>query len=182
MSLFSKYIVGFEGIEYVEGRQDCYQLVRSWFKKHYDLPMVNYARPNGLVVQGESVIYKNMEALGFYLDQSAQLNRLQIGDVLMMQVNTRMPEPNHVGVYVGNGYFLHHLFGRKSVADTLDARWRARVMDVCRHADVVEQNRNGPIETVSILDLMTPQIRARYERESAGPVGIDPGTLRPNTP
>lgn len=182
MSLYSKYIVGFEGIEYVEGREDCYQLVRSWFKKHYDLTMVNYARPNGLVVQGESVVYKNMEALGFYIDQGAQLNRLQIGDVLLMQVNTRMPEPNHVGVYVGNGYFLHHLFGRKSVADTLDARWKARIMDIARHADVVEQNRLTPLETTSILDLMTPQIRARYERESSGLLDLNGGALRPNTP
>jgi len=182
MSLYSKYVVGFEGIPYVEGRQDCYQLVRSWCKKHYSLEMANYARPNGLVVQGETVIYKNMEALGFYIDQSATLNRLQLGDVLLMQVNTRGQDPNHIGIYVGNGYFLHHMFGRKSEADTITDKWRGRIMDIVRHPDITEANKNTPLETVSILDLMPPQMRVRYEANPAIPVGSDSGALRPNTP
>lgn len=182
MSLYSKYVVGYEGLQYIEGRQDCYQLVRSWYKKHFGLEMANYARPNGLVVQGETVIYKNMEALGFHIDQSATLNRLQIGDALIMQVNTRGPDPNHVGVYVGNGYFLHHMFGRKSEADTLTDKWKGRVMDIARHPDVVEINRTTPLETVSIIDLMPPQMRMRYEGSIAKPLEPNPGAVRPNTP
>ncbi|AJD82917.1 NlpC/P60 family protein [Achromobacter phage JWF] len=182
MSLYSKYVVGFEGRPYVEGRYDCYELVRSWFNKHYDLGMENYARPDGLVVGGQTVLYKNMEALGFHIDQSATLNRLQLGDVLIMQVNTRGPDPNHVGVYVGNGYFLHHMYGRKSEADTITEKWKGRIMDIARHPDVVEVNRLTPLETVSITELMPPNMRMRYEGIPASIVEPDGGTLRPNTP
>lgn len=182
MSLYSKYVVGYEGREYVEGRQDCYQLVRSWYKQHYGLEMENYSRPNGLVVQGETVLYKNMEALGFFIDQTAALNRLQLGDALIMQVNTRGQDANHVGVYVGNGYFLHHMFGRKSEADTLTEKWKGRIVDIARHPEIIEANKNTPLETMSILDLMPPQMRARYETPTAIALGNDSGALRPNTP
>jgi cell wall-associated NlpC family hydrolase len=96
-------------------------------------------------------------------------NRLEIGDLLMMRLANRSGHANHIGVYVGNGYMLHHLFNQKSVADPLTDRWTGRVLDVIRHPDITAKNLEL-VEKVDIMNFLPPHLRARYERITAGSV------------
>lgn len=172
MSLYEKYTSGWEGISYVTGRDDCYGLVRKWMKKHYDMQLTNYARPLAWDESGMNLLHDFFDREGFQLIHTP-LSRLEIGDVLLMRLvnikNRHAGVPNHIGVYVGNGYVLHHQYGIKSKADALNERWRGRVLDTLRHPDIAAKNAEQ-IEKVDLMDFLPPHLKARYERAAAGKV------------
>jgi cell wall-associated NlpC family hydrolase len=165
MSLYEQYIEGFEGLPYVEGRSDCYGLVRRWIRLKYDIRLTNYARPPAWEDDGFNLLGDYFGREGFVIVMVA-LNRLEIGDLLLMRIASRSGVANHIGIYVGNGYVLHHLYGQKSRVDALNEQWKGRVLDVLRHPDISAKN----IETVEKIDLMTllpPHMREKYERAAA---------------
>ncbi len=140
--------LGLEGLPYVEGRDDCYGLLRKYYWKNYQIRLENYARPFGFSFQGMDLINKNLEQEGFeYIDLS--LNHLEIGDGLVMSIG-RTPLANHVAVYVGNRMILHHLQGQKSIAENLSDRWKARVLNTVRHPKVTEQNTMAPDSVMTL--------------------------------
>ncbi|CAJ3203066.1 Phage tail assembly protein [Burkholderia pseudomallei] len=162
MSLYEKYIEGFEGIPYVEGRDDCYGLVRKWMDKTYGMKLTNYARPCAWENDGFNLLGDYFNREGFVL-VNTQLNRLQIGDLLMMHVASRTGISNHIGVYVGNQYVLHHLYGQASKADPLNDRWKNRVLDVIRHPEIAAKNQEQT-QSVDFMTLLPPHLREKYER------------------
>ena len=73
---------------------------------------------------------------------------------------------NHVGVYVGSGYFIHHLYNGMSKCESLDARWFNRISLVVRHPDITRINDNR-IGTVSLLDLLPPHLRDKVKENAS---------------
>ncbi|WP_405051537.1 NlpC/P60 family protein [Silvimonas sp.] len=58
---------------------------------------------------------------------------LQPGDVILMQV--RSPhDANHSAVYLGDGFMLHHLYGRLSSRDVFGGYWRECARGYVRYA------------------------------------------------
>lgn len=165
MSLYDKYTVGYEGTPYKLGRDDCYGLVRRWYRDKYGLNLTNYARPFAFEEDGLNLLTDYFNKEGFVI-VSVPFNRLEIGDGILMRLANRTGHVNHVGVYVGNQYMLHHLFNQKSVADPLNSRWTSRVVDVVRHPDVTAKNMEL-METIDILHLLPPHLKAKYERATA---------------
>jgi cell wall-associated NlpC family hydrolase len=165
MSLYEKYTVGYEGVPYKVGRDDCYGLARRWLKDKYGVTLTNYARPFGFEEEGLNLLTDFFQKEGFVI-VSVPFNRLEIGDGLIMRLANRSGNPNHVGVYVGNGYMLHHLYNQKSVADPLTTRWTSRVVDIYRHPDVTAKNQELNAK-VDILNFLPPHLKAKYERASA---------------
>jgi cell wall-associated NlpC family hydrolase len=168
MSLYEKYTAGYEGTPYVVGREDCYGLVRRWMKDKYGLKLTNYARPFMFDDSGLPLLTDHFQAEGFQI-VSVPFNRLDIGDLLLMRLANRSGHANHIGVYVGNGYLLHHLFNQKSVADPLTDRWTGRVLDVIRHPEITQKNLEQ-MERVDMMTYLPPHLRAKYERITAGTV------------
>jgi cell wall-associated NlpC family hydrolase len=170
MSLYEQYTVGYEGTPYVVGRDDCYGLVRRWVKDKYGMKLTNYARPFMFEENGLPLLTDHFQREGFLI-VNVPFNRLEIGDLLLMRLANKSGHANHIGVYVGNGYMLHHLFNRPSVADPLTSRWTGRVLDVIRHPDITETNQ-ALIEKVDLLTYLPPHMRAKYERLTA--VDVEP--------
>jgi cell wall-associated NlpC family hydrolase len=168
MSLYEKYTVGYEDIPYVTGRNDCYGLVRKWLRDKYDMKLTNYARPLGWDDDGFNLLSDFFNREGFFI-VNVPFNRLEIGDLLLMRLANRSGHANHIGVFVGNGYMLHHMFGRKSVADSLTNRWTSRVIDVIRHPDVTEANQKN-WEKADLASFLPPHLKSRYERATASNV------------
>jgi cell wall-associated NlpC family hydrolase len=138
-----------EGRPYVEGRNDCYGLARLYYWKNYQLRLENYARPSGFAYHKLDIINQHLEAEGFsYVD--APLDRLEVGDGIIMGLG-KAPLANHIGVYVGNRMFLHHLFGQKSIAENFGDRWKSRVLNIVRHPKVTEQNTMAPDSVTRIV-------------------------------
>lgn len=139
----------FEGRPYVPGKEDCYGLLRRYYWKNYGLRLENYARPEGFSQFGMDLINKNLEAEGFQYVE-ASLNHLEIGDGIIMAIG-RTEIANHVGVYVGNRMFLHHLHGQRSIAENFSERWKARVLNIVRHPGVTSQNTMAPDSVMKIF-------------------------------
>ena len=146
-----------ENIQYVEGKDDCYGSIRGFFRKHYELVLSNYARPFGFALNDLNLISDNMYREGFE-PVNVPLKRLELGDVIVLAI-TGSSLANHLGVYVGNNYFLHHLYKRKSAVEDYGRLWQKQTLNIIRHPKVTEVNNSRPVEIVKLIDLMPPHVR-----------------------
>lgn len=143
------------GRRYLDGRHDCYGLVRDFYRREYGLTLRNYARPVGFDHSGLLLLTDNFRREGFEI-VNTPIALLEPGDGLLMMLASR--QVNHVGVYIGERKFLHHLYQRPSSAEVLDPRWQQRLSLIVRHPDVTEQNRRNQPKQV-FLDLLPPHLR-----------------------
>lgn len=143
------------GRRYLDGRHDCYGLVRDFYRREYGLTLRNYARPVGFDHSGLLLLTDNFRREGFEI-VNTPISLLEPGDGLLMMLASR--QVNHVGVYIGEKKFLHHLYQRPSSAEMLDPRWQQRLSLIVRHPDVTEQNRRNQPKQV-FLDLLPPHLR-----------------------
>ena len=149
------------GKPYVDGTDDCYGTVRAYYRDLYSLHLSNYARSADFFFAGINLLEQHMSDEGFVAADTS-LRNLQLGDGLLMSVASRQGIVNHCAVYVGNGHILHHLWAKKSVEDSLDAMWRARVVNVVRHPEVTEKNRNRPRDPVQLIDLLPHHAKQKF--------------------
>jgi len=83
--------------------------------------MMTYAKVNLFV--------ENFEASGF-----EQVMVPEVGDALLIQSGlATFDGPDHVGVYVEDGKFLHHYRGRMSTIQPYSSMWRQKTTMVLRH-------------------------------------------------
>ncbi len=152
-------INNFINMPYTDGDQDCYGLVRRYYLSEYGILLRNYARPIGFDHEGLDLIFDNFQKEGFESLKTFSQNSLEKGDGILLQI-AGGKAVNHVGVYLGNGYFLHHLYGKLSEVSYFDPRWFARTAFVVRHPDVREANCKA-IQQVNLLDHLPPHLKER---------------------
>lgn len=126
----SGYEAPLVGRQFVHGVLDCYGLIRDWYKRNLGIELTNYQRTDGWWERGENLYMKNFEAEGFYPVPESEMRR---GDMIVMQVMAK--EPNHAGVYLGDGLFMHHVYGRLSSRDVYGGLWREATRVILRHKD-----------------------------------------------
>ncbi|WP_331708723.1 C40 family peptidase [Pandoraea sputorum] len=135
---------GFEaplvGRPFAHGVLDCYTLIRDWYRLERGVSLPDFDRRDGWWDDGQSDLYtQNFAAAGFAdVDGSpCELHEaekcLQPGDVIFMQIFSKNGVPNHAGVYVGDGQFLHHLAGRNSGRDVYGGYWRESTRRILRY-------------------------------------------------
>lgn len=133
------------GRKYVDGKQDCYGIIRAYYQDLHNLPLKNFARPT-LFWQDKSfdLIHQVMgrdrwESVG------VNIRDLQIGDVLIFAI--RSTTANHLAVYVGNGMMLHHAWSKLSNVESLTQSWTSRLLMIARHPDIrLEYDKKEIIE------------------------------------
>lgn len=116
-----------EGRPFVHGIWDCYAIIRDWYKQERGIELPNFERSDGWWDRGENLYMKNYAEAGFVPTEGA----LQPGDVIIMQV--RADEPNHAGVYLGDGLMLHHMYGKLSGRVPYGGYWLERTITVLRY-------------------------------------------------
>lgn len=122
------------GLPYQSGNQDCYGLARRYYKERYDLTLLNFARPEQWWSE------PNMDILTQFLDTDGwtqvgcNSRLLRPGDGLIFSLVH--DKANHVGVYVGNGMFIHHLWNNFSREEAVTPKWTNRLLHVVRHKEV----------------------------------------------
>jgi cell wall-associated NlpC family hydrolase len=146
-------------LPYTDGAQDCYGLVRQYYLKEYGIQLRNYARPIGFDHEGLDLIADNFRKEGFETLPTFSQHSLEKGDGILLRI-AGGKAINHVGVYLGKGYFLHHLYGKLSEVSYFDPRWFARTIFVVRHPDIREANCKATKE-VNLLDLLPPHLKER---------------------
>lgn len=126
------YVAPLVGRQFVHGVHDCYSVVRDWYRLERGIEIPDFERRDNWWEDGSSSLYlDNYKAAGFIdVSQSAAL---EVGDVLLMQIRSRNDVPNHAGIYLGSGIFLHHMHGRLSGRVLWGGMWAQCLRTVLRY-------------------------------------------------
>lgn len=149
------------GIPYRSGKDDCYGLARRYYKDTFGIELVNAARPDGwwnepdMDLINQFIHHDNWKSLG------TNTRALKVGDGLVFSLISG--KANHVGCYVGNGMFIHHVYGRFSNEEALMDKWTSRLLMVIRHPEVEKAVDKAEPKT-DLLNLLPEHIRARIIR------------------
>ncbi|MFC0228072.1 C40 family peptidase [Serratia aquatilis] len=114
------------GRPFVHGVWDCYAIVRDWYQLERGVTLPNFTREDGWWNRGENLYMQHYAEAGFVPANGDP----QIGDVIIMQV--RADEPNHAGVYIGDGVMLHHMYGQLSTRVPYGGYWQDRTIITLR--------------------------------------------------
>ena len=82
------------------GYQDCYSIVRDYYRINLGITLPNVKRETSYQEYGGSYYIDNYEKAGFI-----KVTNLQKHDVIVMSI---LATANHAGVYLGDGTMLHH--------------------------------------------------------------------------
>lgn len=146
-----------KNLQYTDGDQDCYGLFRKYYRTQYGMSLSNYARPLNFWAYELDLISENVAREGF-VPVDVPLDKLELGDGIVMALSNS-PVANHLGVYVGNGEFLHHLYNQPSRVENYGPNWKRRTLTIIRHPEVTLKNSQKPIQSINILDLLPPHVR-----------------------
>lgn len=116
-------IVDLVGREFIHGVYDCYNLVRDYYRlKGITLPQ--FPRDEAWWNDGENLLEAdNLFDAGFV---PISANEMKKGDVVVANILSKVT--NHVGIYMGGGVVLHHLYNRLSRKEPIGP-WQK----YCRH-------------------------------------------------
>lgn len=119
------------GREYVGGSDDCYGLVRDYYKQELGISLPYFYREDRWWAKGKDYLTKeNFEQAGFYIVEDGSIN---VGDVVVLRTSK---VNDHLGVIIANGEFLHHPYKRLSRKDVFGGLWKKSLVHVLRHKDV----------------------------------------------
>lgn len=120
------------GREFIHGINDCYSLVRDWFRMNYDVVIPNYPRGMEWWEDGKDLYSENFAKAGF---TEVDKKDVRIGDCVLIKVMS--PVINHAGVITGDNELLHHVFHRLSGRDRLD-KWQYKIEKFVRYTGIKE--------------------------------------------
>lgn len=121
------------GRQFVHGVTDCYQIVIDYYRQRFGVDLPTYQRMDGWWESGQVSLYEqNFEHAGFF---PVTLEQMQPGDMIVMQL--RAPVPNHAAVYDGDGYIIHHVYGRLSSRELYRDFWQNITRYIMRHRSQV---------------------------------------------
>ncbi|MEJ7929841.1 NlpC/P60 family protein [Ramlibacter sp. AN1015] len=115
------------GREFVWGVNDCYSLVRDWFKQQRGVVLPNFAREWRHWDKGVSM-YDELFAGAGFVEITAE--QVQPGDCVLMRLHGSIS--SHAAVVTGPDEILHHLFHRLSGYDRL-SKWRRAITKWVRY-------------------------------------------------
>jgi len=115
------------GKEFVYGIQDCYTVIRDYYKlKGVLLP--DFERPEDLETT-DSIFLEQAELCGFY---PVDFDLRKVGDMVVMKLRTKTPM--HAAIYVGDDKILHQRTNSLSAVEPFGRYYRQSVAAVYRYA------------------------------------------------
>jgi cell wall-associated NlpC family hydrolase len=100
---------------------DCWGVVKKFYGLHgIELPEHYTKRPSSLKLSEETI----RESLDFY----TKVNDMRYGDILVINL---AGTNSHIGVFVGDGRFLHTTIKSNSCLDRI-AAWKRRIIAIYR--------------------------------------------------
>lgn len=145
-----------EGLEWVDGTRDCFEIVRDFFQDNFSISITNYARPAAWWDNGLNLYMDHFGSEGFHVVDNPRPIDIQIGDVFLCAI--RSDVANHAAIYIGNGNILHHFIGRRSNVELYKGLWKNTTVATVRHQDLNDLRvRSG---SYNILD--DPRISEKF--------------------
>ena len=108
------------GRDYKFGTNDCYSLVRDYYKENLDITLPTIKFEDDWWLKGLNYFDDLVEPFGF-----VDVEQPEKHDMIIFQVFCEVP--NHCGVYLGEDIFLHHAVNRLSCRESLYSGWRQHV-------------------------------------------------------
>ena len=125
-------IAPLEKRHFVHGIQDCYSLIRDWYRLERGIVLKEFPRDNGWWEGSRFDLYATgFKDAGFRQIPNDPMS-IQPGDVFLSKV--RSPVENHGGLYVGNGLILHHVGGSFSCTSSA-SQWARLVTRWLRYGE-----------------------------------------------
>jgi proteasome lid subunit RPN8/RPN11 len=116
------------GREFRWGVQDCYTLIRDWYREERGVDLPDFARRADDFQAGRDLYRDGFPRAGF----AEVAGPPEPGDVLLFRLSS--PVPDHGAVYLGADRMLHHMAGRLSTREDWGGWWRDRTVGVLRYA------------------------------------------------
>lgn len=131
----SGYTAPLVGRVFAHGVLDCYAIVRDWYMQERSIELLNFKRADDWWTDGHSDLYtEGFPKAGFQkIGNSAHDCKMEIGDVILMQVRSKNHVPNHAAIYLGDGLMLHHLYGRLSSRDVYGGMYQDYTRAILRY-------------------------------------------------
>jgi cell wall-associated NlpC family hydrolase len=149
------------GIAYKSGVDDCYGLARRYYQDVFGITIVNAARPEGWWDDKEMNLIDQFISHDGWENMGLNTRILRVGDGLVFSLING--KANHVGCYVGNGMFIHHIMGRFSTEDALMDKWKARLLAIIRHPATTPMAGTA-YPTTDMMDILPEHIHAKLKR------------------
>lgn len=129
---------------FIHGHQDCKAFLDDWFRQERGIDLMDMPRDWEWWLQhGDNLYLKHLASAGFRAiatDRAGARATLRVGDCILFAVRSRVG-PNHVGIYVGDGMFIHHPSARLPVSEShrpqksvYPGSWESRATHWLRHA------------------------------------------------
>jgi proteasome lid subunit RPN8/RPN11 len=123
----STYQPSLEGRPFVLGTDDCYSLIRLYYRQHFNHYLSDYDRDDTFCHEEQGVIMENFEKEGL---QRIEARNVQPHDILLFHTDKIIPQ--HFGVLTGPQRLLHHPRGCLSRTETITDRWLSRLICAVR--------------------------------------------------
>lgn len=133
MEDLSKYI----GIPFVDGSDDCYGLIRKFYKEEFNIELRDYERDFGWWNEGKNLYMDNFKREGFYLLDD--LEPSQYGDIYLIALGCSVA--SHGAIYVGENKILHHVQNRPSSVDRYMGVFRNCTLAKIRHKSLGKERK-----------------------------------------
>jgi proteasome lid subunit RPN8/RPN11 len=112
--------------KYIPNVTDCFTLARDYYRINYNIDFGTHPRPPNWEEWNPYYIEQNYLKQGFY-----EVQEPQVGDILLFNIASH--KINHIGVYIGNNRFLHHLYARESCEDVSLSKWHKQLKKILRY-------------------------------------------------
>ncbi len=123
-----------EGRPWLEGFSDCYRLAVDYYRKELDIPVRSIVTPDNYTSQSFAFARTNLFLENFKSCGFEQVLFPAAGDALLLQTMDGHPDdPDHLGVYLGDGKMLHHNRNLLSAIVAYTPRWKKRTAMILRH-------------------------------------------------
>tara|TARA_Y100000593_G_scaffold95106_1_gene199794 strand:+ start:10815 stop:11552 length:738 start_codon:yes stop_codon:yes gene_type:complete len=123
------------GKDFELGKNDCFTLIRDFYKNEYDIEIKNYHRDHKWPIENPDYYEANYEAEGFVKIFDGPINdtsKLKRGDLILMKPFGKK-NPSHGAIYMDKDLILHHQVNCYSRIENYNNSFKQRTVLTARH-------------------------------------------------
>ena len=125
------------GRDFCLGKQDCYTLLRNYYKRELGLDLPDYDRGFEYIFTNPNwyLDFHKKDEQGFSLILEGAMEDISVlkkHDTILMKCYGKR-NPSHAGIYVGNNLILHHQIGCYSRIEEYSLEFKKRTTHIFRH-------------------------------------------------
>lgn len=146
------------GLPFIWGKQDCFELSRRFYRDNFEIEIRDYARPSDWNSDMIDLLRHAPVREGFEIISNWTPAEIRPGDAFCMSIGSA--NSNHIGIYVGDNKFVHHLVNRQSTEEEFRDFWLSRINYILRHPQVPDLRPVKEEVTIArlLLDRYNPQV------------------------